>query len=102
MSVQRRRVHRHAFEERRLAHVGRVAVPREAAALGNGQALPPRVAAEHVAVAAAEHVRGHRLEHRLLQFVLGRPDVFQIDRRPAGSWPSGSVVMSVVIHPASA
>ncbi len=80
MSCSGAAVHRHALEERRLAHVGRVAVPRETAALGNRQALPPRVAAEHVAVATAEHVGGHGLEHRLLQLVLGRPDVFQIDR----------------------
>src|SRR5207302_6693280 len=77
---QRRRRQRHPLEETRLADVRGCAVPRVAIALRHRQLLPPRVALEDVAVAALEHFRIDGALHRLLDFFLGRPDVFQIHR----------------------
>ncbi len=78
--AHRRRLHRDRLEERRVPDVGRVGLPGEAIAAGNLQVLPAIIAAEHVGVLLAEHRRGHRREHRLLNLALGRPQLAQVDR----------------------
>ena len=77
---QRRRGHRHAFEERRATDVGRVGIPVEAAALRHVQHPPALIAFEHPGVRAPEHVRVHRAQHRVLDLLLGWPDVLEVDR----------------------
>ncbi len=74
------RLERQPFEERRVADVGRVVVPLEPLARRARQRSPSVVAVEHVRVLGPEHLRLHRLQHRLLDFALGRPDVLQKDR----------------------
>ncbi len=69
----------HALEVRRQAHVGRVAIPGEALALGHRQAVPVLIAREHLAVALAEHVRAYGLADRLGDLLRGGPDVLEVD-----------------------
>ena len=77
---QRRGLERHALEERRIAHVGRIGIPLEATAGRHVKVLPARIAAEHVRVLFREVLGLHRAQHRLLNLALGRPDVAQVDR----------------------
>ena len=51
--------------------------PRVLVALGHRQLLPVLVALEDVAIAVPEHLGVDGALHRLLQLLLGRPDVFQ-------------------------
>ncbi len=80
MSVQRRRLHRHALEKGRVADVGGVVRPGEAIARGDVELLPAFVPAEDVGVLVHELLRRHRRQHRFLQFALARPDVLEVNR----------------------
>ncbi len=79
MSPTGSRLGGHALEVGRQAHVGRVGIPGEALAGGDRQAVPALVAGEHLAVAAAEHVRAHGLADGLRDLVRGGPDVAEVD-----------------------
>ncbi len=73
--LQRGRLHRDGLEERRIADVCRVLLPREAIALRHAEPLPVRVALEDIGVLRLELFGLYRREHRLLNLTLGRPDV---------------------------
>ena len=67
----------HAVEVRRALDVGRLRIPGVAVAGRDLEAVPVLVAGEHLAVAAAEHVRLDRLLDRVGHLALRRPDVGQ-------------------------
>src|SRR5690606_21524565 len=77
---QRRRRLAGVFEIRRVAAVRAVFVPLEGEAFGRLDGLPLRRTFEDVAVTLAEHLWRQGTRERLADLVVGRPDVFQIDR----------------------
>ena len=79
MSVDRRRLGRHAVEVRRLAHVGRLRIPVERVAVRGGQVPPAFVALEHVGVVLDEHLLVDRGGDGVRDLLLRRPDVAEKD-----------------------
>ena len=81
--LQRRRLQRDAFEERRVADVGGVRLPGEAIAGRHGsdcqRSSPPNTSAYCSRNICALTDR----QHRFLDLALGRPEVAQIHRRAA-------------------
>src|SRR5699024_2572702 len=70
--------HAHAFEEGRVAHVGRVFIPLEHLAGGRVHAVPQLVALEHALVILREHLGGDVFADEVLDLVGVGPDVLQI------------------------
>ena len=79
------RSHAHAFEVRRVAHVGGLVVPRVQLARRNLDRTPQRIAREHITVTIAEHLRVDRFTDRVSDFLRTRPDVFEVDRLPVAA-----------------
>ncbi len=70
----------HAVEVGRIAHVGRLVVPRIGQAGLGLDAAPELVALEHVGVALLEGLDGDELVDQLLDFHVRWPDVLEVDR----------------------
>ena len=94
----------HAREIGRQLDVGAAVVP----AVGHRRIVradrgPMRVAGEHVGVGRVEALAGHGRTNGRVDLLRGRPDVLEVDRRCRRlPMPSGSVVMSLSMEPASA
>ena len=73
------RLERHVIEVRRLPNVSGIVFPRVSLALRNRQPAPALVSRVHLGIALAKHLRRNRARHRLLDFLLRRPDVGQVD-----------------------
>ncbi len=69
-----------AFKVRRILHIGAVVIPIVGFPCGGFDSLPVLVALEDVRIAFAEHRRCHASAHSLGDFLVGWPDVFEIDR----------------------
>ncbi len=82
-----------------MPDIGRVRLPLEQVALRHRQRLPVLVAGEDRTVFLLEHLRTDRLADGLLNFLLARPDVLQVDWRAAGILPE-RLVEQVDVHPA--
>ena len=80
MSVTGSGVMRQALEIGRVLHIGRTAVPAIGLAALDGDPCQLLVALEHVGVAAEEHLRRDHLADDVGDFLVGRPDVLEIDR----------------------
>ncbi len=80
--VRRLRPPRHVREIRRILHIGRFGIPWESQRALHADLAPVRVALEHVAVFACEHLFVDVLADELVDFAARRPDVAQIDFAP--------------------
>ncbi len=69
----------HALEIGRVGDVGGAVVPAIGLTLGNRNVLPFFFTAEHIGVFGHEHFARYHAMHRIGHFLIGRPDVFQID-----------------------
>ena len=74
---------RHPDEVRGVLDVGRGVVPLVEVALRHRQRVPVLVALEDLAVLLVEHLGADRLQDRVLDLALGRPDVLEVDRLAA-------------------
>jgi hypothetical protein len=74
------RLHLHAFEVRRVLHVGRAHVPLVGVARHRLDLAPVGVALEHVGILLLEDCRGDILLDESVDLLRRRPDVLQVNR----------------------
>src|SRR5581483_710637 len=77
---ERGRRHGHAFEVRRVLHIGRAGIPGIALARGNLDAGPILIAGEHAGIAFPEHLRVDGAQQDFLHFLVAGPDLGEAHR----------------------
>ena len=79
--AHRLRIGGHAFEVRRVLHIGAARIPAiGVAARFNANGLPLRRALEDIAIAFLEHLTRHSGVNRVVHFLLRRPDILEVNR----------------------
>ncbi len=103
ISVDRRSAPLHAFEVRRVLHVGRTVVPGVSHAALDRDLAPVGIALEYVGVFLGENLLGDVLGGRTRRFPCSSGQMsFRKTFLPFLSVPSGSLAISTCIEPASA